>query len=148
MINAIAEKFSFETCDDDAVDVAAPRCECGSQIFWQPKNQIDWRCVKCSPPVSRALVGEWNRDGAELGQSADLVEPEPTAPPAPVANSSATVVGEFVVTCCRPWCERCRGWQGREIVWSDGSTSLRCRTCGAVLPEWPEVKPMEVEIDS
>ena len=58
-------------------------------------------------------------------------------------DPSPTVLAEFVSTPCMPWCQRCRCWQGREIIWSDGSTSLRCRACGATLPEWPAVDESE-----
>jgi hypothetical protein len=58
-------------------------------------------------------------------------------PPEPV------VVVKALLTHCRPWCDRCGGWQGIEITWSDGQVELKCRSCRADLPERPtgEWKP-------
>lgn len=108
----------------------SPRCDCGSENFWRPKNKNEWRCEKCNPPASRVFV------------AATWPEKQAANDRAPSASKPITLA-EYIVTCGMEWCTDCRGWQGRETVWSDGTSTLRCRTCGAELPPWPEVKPVE-----
>jgi len=87
-------------------------CSCGCCRWWLPVGQSDWRCETCSPPPSRSLVARWS-------------------------DATPRMTSELLVTFCRPWCEFCGGWQGRERNYSDWSSELACATCGAELPEVP-----------
>ena len=90
-------------------------CRCGCCRWWLPVGQSDWRCETCSPPPSKSLVARWS-------------------------DATPRLTSESLVTFCRPWCEYCGGWRGRERTWSDWSIELNCFTCGAELPEVPRLR--------
>jgi hypothetical protein len=49
----------------------------------------------------------------------------------------ARMIDRAIVTHCKPWCDRCGGWQAIETVWTDGRVDVACRTCRALMPDQP-----------
>ena len=118
LLNSLKEKF------EPKISAEKPQTEfCGNEEcetcrgseWWLPRGQSTWLCEHCSPPISEALVIERWTLGPRL-------------------------VGSNIVTCCVPWCDACGGWQAREDQWSDGRTETRCRSCGAMVDDWPTVR--------
>lgn len=121
MLGSLKKKFAPPKSDEDtsvAQTTAEPTpavCSCGSDRWWQSIGNPLWRCESCQPPPSESLA-------------ACRCNPEPTP---------AVVVETIIVTCCRPWCQRCGSWRGREQTWSDGRVETKCVCCRAVLDDWP-----------
>jgi hypothetical protein len=127
LLDSISGRFEIKIPpkknSEPATEPGAP-CSCGCCRWWLPVGQSDWRCETCSPPPSRSLVARWS-------------------------DATPGMTSELLVTFCRPWCESCGGWQGRERNYSDWSSELACATCGAELPEAPRPrvsKETEMEV--
>jgi hypothetical protein len=65
-----------------------------------------------------------------------------TTPVVSQTDSKPEIESKAIITHCKPWCDRCGGWQAIETVWTDGRVDVACRTCRAVMPDRPtERKP-------
>lgn len=109
---------------------------CDATEWYRPPEKNVWVCRNCDPPKK-----EISRDKKTCESTNEIVAASRRVSSTPDgADHSPTALAVFTVTCCRPWCPRCRSWQGRETLWSDGSSTIRCRCCGAVMPDWPNTK--------
>lgn len=121
-LDAITNRFEIKISDDPPPDQRPDQpCECGSKKWWRPKQSNQWKCQNCTPCPAGGLLGE----SITLPGGDDGDEP--------------TVIETFIATCCGPWCGRCRGWQAIETHWSDGRVESKCKTCGAVVDDWPTI---------
>lgn len=119
MLSKLKERFGREPQGpqnraSDTLAKPPSRCPgCNGDAWWLPIGQTQWRCEACSPPPSRSLVA--NR-----------------------ISNDPTVLEEWLVSACKPWCDHCGSWLGIESQWSSGRTETRCWSCRGPMKQWLE----------
>lgn len=111
-------------------------CEiCKTKKFWQPRKSTAWKCWKCQPPSTLAIVAATrgvDQDGSDVA-------------PAPDCSLALPKTSSWMVM---HGCPRCTSCQGSLIVevWTELSTEMQCWTCKKKFKNENELLPRTEKI--
>lgn len=112
---------------------------CKTKKFWLPKKSTSWRCWKCKPPSTSAIV-------AQIVGDDDVASPVESTPQ---ILSTVPKLCAWIVCYERPACPQCKSALIEEVAREFG-VEIRCWTCRKQFKDAGELlneDEIEIEVD-